>query len=415
MKFLSTPSARRATQGIRGSCVNFIISIHALREEGDRCRRPFLRLSRPFLSTPSARRATFFRLLLDFLRGISIHALREEGDPNSLQNQLLTKYFYPRPPRGGRHRLRRAGRHCRDISIHALREEGDTGSGALAAIAAIFLSTPSARRATHRSTPWIKDMIKFLSTPSARRATGFIRFFAQRIPISIHALREEGDTATPIPSATVWEFLSTPSARRATSTITAMRTAVKFLSTPSARRATAEQQKELESLEISIHALREEGDVVGSVQLVTKVIFLSTPSARRATPVSLICPVMLKRFLSTPSARRATVTRAIKEQWPTYFYPRPPRGGRPACAAVHLLLDKFLSTPSARRATPDRRDQEDFRQISIHALREEGDVEKYVMAYGTTISIHALREEGDSKNRDKISIFKQIIQHSARI
>ena len=33
--FLSTPSARRATQGIRGSCVNFIISIHALREEGD--------------------------------------------------------------------------------------------------------------------------------------------------------------------------------------------------------------------------------------------------------------------------------------------------------------------------------------------------------------------------------------------
>ena len=32
-----------------------------------------------------------------------------------------------------------------------------------------------------------------------------------------------------------------------------------------------------------------------------------------------------------------------------------------------------------------------------------------------TISIHALREEGDSKNRDKSSIFKQIIQHSARI
>ena len=37
-------------------------------------------------------------------------------------------------------------------------------------------------------------------------------------------------------------------------------------------------------------------------------------------------------------------------------------------------------------------------------------------AYGhSKISIHALREEGDSKNRDKISIFKQIIQHSARI
>ena len=35
--------------------------------------------------------------------------------------------------------------------------------------------------------------------------------------------------------------------------------------------------------------------------------------------------------------------------------------------------------------------------------------------YRRDISIHALREEGDSKNRDKISIFKQIIQHSARI
>lgn len=37
-----------------------------------------------------------------------------------------------------------------------------------------------------------------------------------------------------------------------------------------------------------------------------------------------------------------------------------------------------------------------------------------VVSYAN-ISIHALREEGDSKNRDKISIFKQIIQHSARI
>ena len=54
--------------------------------------------------------------------------------------------------------------------------------------------------------------------------------------------------------------------------------------------------------------------------------------------------------------------------------------------------------------------------ISIHALREEGDLT--FLQKGSeisVISIHALREEGDSKNRDKISIFKQIIQHSARI
>ena len=64
--------------------------------------------------------------------------------------------------------------------------------------------------------------------------------------------------------------------------------------------------------------------------------------------------------------------------------------------AAHLLkaLDViFLSTPSARRAT--------LADVPLDDL--------------LAISIHALREEGDRKNRDKISIFKQIIQHSARI
>ena len=33
------------------------------------------------------------------------------------------------------------------------------------------------------------------------------------------------------------------------------------------------------------------------------------------------------------------------------FYPRPPRGGRPSSALVLLIAVRFLSTPSARRAT----------------------------------------------------------------
>ena len=53
--------------------------------------------------------------------------------------------------------------------------------------------------------------------------------------------------------------------------------------------------------------------------------------------------------------------------------------------------------------------------ISIHALCEEGDPCWPEWCSRRPISIHALCEEGDSKNRDKISIFKQIIQHSARI
>ena len=35
--------------------------------------------------------------------------------------------------------------------------------------------------------------------------------------------------------------------------------------------------------------------------------------------------------------------------------------------------------------------------ISIHALREEGDVHKQMAAEMETISIHALREEGDRR------------------
>ena len=44
-------------------------------------------------------------------------------------------------------------------------------------------------------------------------------------------------------------------------------------------------------------------------------------------------------------------------------------------------------------------------RISIHALREEGDILWKNFKRFMGISIHALREEGDSKNRDKISIF----------
>ena len=79
---------------------------------------------------------------------ISIHALREEGDSSSCAASTPSTNFYPRPPRGGRHvdPFRRGG--CRGISIHALREEGDMLTLFAVADVAVFLSTPSARRAT---------------------------------------------------------------------------------------------------------------------------------------------------------------------------------------------------------------------------------------------------------------------------
>ena len=125
-------------------------------------------------------------------------------------------YFYPRPPRGGR------------------RTAFSTNSSSR-----LFLSTPSARRATIAS--------------SCKLLPYFI--------ISIHALREEGDPALKA----------------------AMPAAQKFLSTPSARRATFDGPTIYREEPISIHALREEGDCCGLLCFLHHNRFLSTPSARRAT------------------------------------------------------------------------------------------------------------------------------------
>ena len=104
-----------------------------------------------------------------------------------------------------------------------------------------------------------------------------------------------------------------------------------FQSTPSVGRATESKSQSTSFVNISIHALRGEGD-----QLV-----------------------------------------GIYFEEVIYFNPRPPWGGR--------RIPKI-----AKRLE---------RVISIHALRGEGDVEGSVLyAYGG-ISIHALRGEGDHKGR----------------
>ena len=104
--FLSTPSARRATTIPQVKVTGTAISIHALREEGDRDSETNGFKTTKFLSTPSARRAT-----------------TAAGIPSA---KVL--HFYPRPPRGGRQSSAASGVN---------REQ--------------FLSTPSARRATAKT------------------------------------------------------------------------------------------------------------------------------------------------------------------------------------------------------------------------------------------------------------------------
>ena len=240
MPFLSTPSARRATTDSVSTLNTTVISIHALREEGDAIiHTPYQAISsyfypRPprggrqfsdltfftssiFLSTPSARRATVSSPFAPSFVRISIHALREEGDRVAYYLDMgLGK-----------------------ISIHALREEGDTGGTFAVIDPGVFLSTPSARRATILPSFPYAGIFAFLSTPSARRATKSLIGSNPNLIISIHALCEEGDLTFDAGGVALKAFLSTPSARRATSSRRRVNgVSSTFLSTPSARRAT---------------------------------------------------------------------------------------------------------------------------------------------------------------------------------
>ena len=192
------------------------------------------------------------------------------------------------------------------ISIHALREEGDAYTAECMEALKVFLSTPSARRATCWPPP-----------PCLRPV------------ISIHALREEGDSLLPPRPAACPNFYPRPprGGRPFPDSSGTLRWPYFYPRHPRGGRQFAKA--------VSLEAIK----------------FLSTPSARRATP--RICEVG-----------------NIKKD----FYPRPPRGGRRSSPSAKASRPEFLSTPSARRATykPDGRCN--ISGISIHALREEGDL-----------------------------------------
>ena len=60
-----------------------------------------------------------------YIHSISIHALREEGDRTPEASVAGYDHFNPRPPRGGRQYILLGAVLTFSISIHALREEGD--------------------------------------------------------------------------------------------------------------------------------------------------------------------------------------------------------------------------------------------------------------------------------------------------
>ena len=259
--FLSTPSARRAT-GFPEIPVEYVsISIHALREEGDR------------------------RQDDHWVQGqrISIHALREEGDHAGATTHPGTSDFYPRPPRGGRPCLKKSPlKGGKRISIHALREEGDV------------LISPTAP-ATLISIHALREEGDVLE-PTIHDASA----------ISIHALREEGDSTGMQTSCRRLNFYPRPPRGGRPSTASAASSMVhRFLSTPSARRATDRAARGYKFQPISIHALREEGDASSQARPTPGGYFYPRPprGGRRNTCTYIH---LVAEFLSTPSARRAT-------------------------------------------------------------------------------------------------------------
>ena len=143
-----------------------------------------------------------------------------------------------------------------------------------------------------------------------------------------------------------------------------------FLSTPSVRRATRVLKNALPGKK-----------------------FLSTPSVRRATLMQQSATASALVFLSTPSVRRATGLCAFYKIDFIYFYPRPPCGGR-------------LSGELAADA--------ESMQISIHALRAEGDAVHAGKSIPWSISIHALRAEGDRRVRFQSGGHCRISIHALR-
>ena len=235
--------------------------------------------------------------------------------------------FYPRPPRGGRLKLVIRPLGGVGISIHALREEGDGSRRAAGFVVSISIHALREEGDADAKTAGVPVFI-FLSTPSARRATAMEREKLAAPLISIHALREEGDEVhIAAPHGILYFYPRPPRGGRHFRLDCLAFDRPDFYPRPPRGGRRAARKGYARHLQISIHALREEGDAAASVMLTFSRQFLSTPSARRATCLlaTLLLPAL---FLSTPSARRATADTV------------------PALAA-----HRFLSTPSARRAT----------------------------------------------------------------
>ena len=234
-----------------------------------------------------------------------------------------------------------------EISIHALREEGDAPSGRNTPDTPNFYPRPPRGGRLEGAVHGIKTKDFYPRPPrGGRRVSGLVgaspTYFYPRPPRGGRQL-----------------------ARRLQGVQQG------FLSTPSARRATGDVDRVEATIDISIHALREEGDDLPCSRYLEIQDFYPRPP-RGGRLEGAVHGIKTKDFYPRPPRGGRRVSGLVGAS-PTYFYPRPPRGGRQLARRLQGVQQGFLSTPSARRATGDVDRVEATIDISIHALREEGD------------------------------------------
>ena len=162
---------------------------------------------------------------------------------------------------------------------------------------------------------------------------------------------------------------------------------ISFQSTPSVGRATLQIEYSESRLDISIHALRGEGDCAAVRCGGATVAFQSTPSVGRATRAEniLLCHASISIHALRGEGDKGVCARRAAEA----AFQSTPSVGRATWTSFHKCArSSFQSTPSVGRATEDY-------EYSI---------------WRRFISIHALRGEGDSKN---IQIYNIVFVHSA--
>ena len=300
--FLSTPSARRATIFTRSKIINTAISIHALREEGDLHHFHFVRWA-----------------------DISIHALREEGDIRKEIKLCWINYFYPRPPRGGRPGGLDAPHS--QLYFYPRPPRGGRPGGLDAPHSQLyFYPRPprGGRRRFHRGRHASSNF--YPRPPRGGRPTRCSSYTCKGA-ISIHALREEGDSQRASPARHLRDFYPRPPRGGRLVGDNGVDDDFRFLSTPSARRATRRGC---------------------CLTHIPSDFYPRPPRGGRLQPG--ISPCCTRKFLSTPSARRATAFHCLCKV----------SGG----ISIHALREEGDRSPAPACPTLS---------ISIHALREEGD------------------------------------------